>query len=109
MSRPIVVICVDGLDPEYLEACQAPVLRAVAAKGFLRTARSNYAMHNYGPEHPKSQEHISILENAIGELVEAHPDITMLLTADHGMSRKTRMPDLKRCLVRAAFRRTRCP
>lgn len=95
MNRPIVVICVDGLDPEYLEACRAPVLRALAAKGFLHTARSNYAMHTYGLEHPKSQEHISILDDAIGELVEAHPDITLLLTADHGMSRKTRMLDLK--------------
>ena len=227
MSRPTVVICVDGLDPEYLEACHAPVLRALAAKGFLRNARSmmpsvtnvnnvsmvtgsypeahgicsnywlapengegtymesgeyilqetifqraravgktsvlvtskdklrtllsdgasftvsserppewvvdevgpppeiyslevngwavkaasyvmsthpadlvyvsttDYAMHTYSPDHPRSQEHISILDNAIGDLVEAHPDITLLLTADHGMSRKTRMLDLK--------------
>ncbi len=59
---------------------------------------TDYAMHTYGPDHPQSQKHLSILDEAIGELVEAHPDITLLVTADHGMSRKSRMVDLKHIL-----------
>ena len=59
---------------------------------------TDYAMHTYGPGDGESQRHISILDGAIGQLVEDHPDVTLLVTADHGMSRKTRMVDLKRAL-----------
>lgn len=60
---------------------------------------TDYAMHTYGPDEPESQQHMTILDNAIGELVEAHPDVTLMLTADHGMSRKTKMIDLKSTLA----------
>ena len=40
MPESTVVICIDGLDPEYLEACETPNLRALARKGFLKTGRS---------------------------------------------------------------------
>ena len=59
---------------------------------------TDYAMHTYGPDHPQSQKHLTMLDDAIGELVEAHPDISLLITADHGMSRKTRMVDVKEAL-----------
>ena len=59
---------------------------------------TDYAMHTYGPDHSESHRHLSILDEAIGELVEAHPDITLLVTADHGMSRKSRLVDLKHVL-----------
>ncbi|MEE9199028.1 MAG: alkaline phosphatase family protein, partial [Dehalococcoidia bacterium] len=36
---------------------------------------TDYAMHTYPPESPRSREHLSILDDAIGELVSAHPDI----------------------------------
>ena len=52
---------------------------------------TDFAMHTYAPEEPESQQHITILDDAIGDLVEAHPDVTLLLTADHGMSPKSRM------------------
>ena len=66
---------------------------------FVYITTTDYAMHTYEPEDPESQRHISILDGAIGELVEAHPDVTLLVTADHGMSRKTRMVDLKKTLA----------
>ena len=59
---------------------------------------TDYAMHTYDPDHPRSQQHMSILDEAIGALVEAHPDVTLFITADHGMSRKTRMVDLEGAL-----------
>ena len=59
---------------------------------------TDYAMHAFGPEDPQSQKHVSILDEAIGALMDLHPDVTLLITADHGMSRKTRMVDLKRAL-----------
>jgi phosphonoacetate hydrolase len=70
---------------------------------------TDYAMHTYGPDEPQSQQHLTILDNAIGELVEAHPDVTLLLTADHGMSRKTRMVDLKAALTKYGIRANPVP
>ena len=55
---------------------------------------TDYAMHTYGPDEPESQQHLTIIDDAVGELLSAHPDVTFLLTADHGMNRKTRMVDL---------------
>ena len=49
---------------------------------------TDYAMHTFGPNEPESQKHMTILDDAIGALIEAHPDVTLLVTADHGMSRK---------------------
>ena len=39
MSRTVVVICIDGFDPEYLDACEVPNLKALGRKGFLRIGR----------------------------------------------------------------------
>ncbi len=54
---------------------------------------TDYAMHTYAPDEPESQRHMTILDEAIGALVDANPDATLLVTADHGMSSKTRMVD----------------
>ena len=70
---------------------------------------TDYAMHTYEPDHPQSRAHMSILDNAIGELVEAHPDVTLLITADHGMSRKSRMVDLKHALESYGIRANPVP
>ena len=67
--------------------------------GLVYITTTDYAMHTYAPDEPESQQHMTILDNAIGELVEAHPDATLLVTADHGMSRKTTMVDLKAALA----------
>ena len=61
---------------------------------------TDYAMHTFGPDEPESQQHLTIIDNAIGELLSAHPDVTLLLTADHGMNRKTRMVDLGAALAK---------
>ena len=79
----------------------------IKAAGYIMTQRpadvvyvttTDYAMHTYEPDHPQSRKHMTIIDNAIGELVESHPDVTLLVTADHGMSGKTRMIDLKHSL-----------
>ena len=50
---------------------------------------TDFAMHTYAPDEPESQRHVKILDDAIGELVESHPDVTIFITADHGMSPKS--------------------
>ena len=68
-----------------------------------------FAMHTYAPDEPASQQHISVLDDAIGELVDAHPDITLLLTADHGMNPKRRMVVLAYALGAKGDRRGGVP
>ena len=34
MTNPIVVVLIDGFDPEYLDACSAPNLSEMARRGF---------------------------------------------------------------------------
>ncbi len=40
MSAAIVIICIDGFDPEYLDAADMPNLREMARGGFLTIGRS---------------------------------------------------------------------
>lgn len=77
--------------------------------GIVYITTTDYAMHTYPPEHVRSQEHISILDQAIGDLLATHPDITLFITADHGMSAKTRMIDLQSVLARHGIRANPVP
>ena len=63
-------------------------------------ATTDYAMHAYGPEHPESRRHLSILDEALGQLVADIPDVQVLITADHGMSDKRRMLNLPALLAK---------
>ena len=40
MTKTTVVITIDGLDPEYLDACDAPNLQELGRKGFLKIGKS---------------------------------------------------------------------
>lgn len=70
---------------------------------------TDYAMHTYPPDAPESQQHLTILDNALGDLLETHPDITLLLTADHGMSAKSQLIDLDDVLRNHGIHATQVP
>ena len=70
---------------------------------------TDYAMHTYAPEEPESSRHLSLLDEAIGRLVESLPDVQLLLTADHGMSSKDRMLHLPTELARHGIRAQAVP
>ena len=57
-------------------------------------ATTDYAMHTYAPEHPESFKHLGLIDGAIGRVVDTLSDVDLLVTADHGMSAKSRMIDL---------------
>ncbi len=40
MGRPIIIICIDGFDPDYLEAAEMPNLREIGRKGFMTIGKS---------------------------------------------------------------------
>ena len=72
-------------------------------------ATTDYAMHTYPPESREAREHMTIIDDAIGRLAEAQSDATVLVTADHGMSAKSRMVDLKRELGNRGIRANPVP
>lgn len=61
---------------------------------------TDYAMHTYGPEHPESARHITLLDEGLGAVLGQAPGARMLVTADHGMSDKSRMLHLPAELAR---------
>ena len=61
---------------------------------------TDYAMHTYGPKHPESARHIGLLDQGLGAILDQSSDLRMLVTADHGMSDKTRMLHLPGELAR---------
>lgn len=61
---------------------------------------TDFAMHTYAPDEPQSQRHLTILDDAIGDFAADNPDAAIFVTADHGMSAKTRMTDLDDILAR---------
>ena len=72
-------------------------------------ATTDYAMHTYPPGSEPAQHHLSLLDEAIGRLLDAHGDVRLLVTADHGMSAKERMVDVGRELARAGVKAMAVP
>jgi len=70
---------------------------------------TDYAMHSYAPDEPESACHIALLDEGIGKLVDAFPQARFLITADHGMSSKTRMLHLPDDLARAGIKALAIP
>ena len=65
-------------------------------------ATTDYPMHLYAPHEPESARHLKLLDSAIGRLVSS-VDCEVLITADHGMSAKSRMLHLPDYLLKAGI------
>jgi len=63
-------------------------------------ATTDYMMHKHVPDSEESRQHIHALDAVLGEILDDHPDLEIHLTADHGMSPKTRGIDVARVLRR---------
>ena len=99
---------VEAIGPQediYLAAANYWSFRA--ARYLLRSDRVNllylattdYMMHTYSPEHPRSQEHMHTLDKLLAEIMNDHSNLELYLTADHGMSPKTEVVDIRRLLA----------
>jgi len=60
---------------------------------------TDFAMHTFPPEHPESARHLSLLDEAIGKLMDTVPNARIMITADHGMSSKTQLINLEGVLA----------
>ena len=65
----------------------------------LYLATTDYMMHTYPPEHPRSQDHMHTLDKLLAEIMNDHSNLELYLTADHGMSAKTEVVDIGRLLA----------
>ncbi len=70
---------------------------------------TDYAMHSHAPDEPESARHIALLDEGIGRLIDAFPQARFLITADHGMSSKSRMLHLPDDLARAGIKARAIP
>ena len=70
---------------------------------------TDYAMHTYGPQHPESARHVALLDEGLGAILGQSPESRMLVTADHGMSDKSRMLHLPGELARYGIRARAVP
>ena len=75
---------------------------------------TDYAMHTYGPHHPESARHVALLDEGLGAILDSclrrnDGDVRMLVTADHGMSDKSRMLHLPGELARYGIRARAVP
>jgi phosphonoacetate hydrolase len=68
--------------------------------GVLYVHTTDYPMHMWAPEAKESQEHLTRMDDLIGQAMRAAPDAQFLLTADHGMNPKTICWDLEKVCAR---------
>ena len=61
---------------------------------------TDYAMHTYAPTHPESARHIALLDEGLGAVAALAAGGRLLITADHGMSAKSRLLHLPARLAR---------
>ena len=84
----------------WLLRAAVDILRNRPDIGCLYVHTTDYAMHTWPPEAPESKEHLERLDDLFGQAMNAAPDATFLLTADHGMNAKTRCYDLEKVCAR---------
>jgi len=90
------------VSPWVIDAARCILAREPFDLVYLAT--TDYAMHTYAPGEPESAKHLALLDEAIGRLVESLSEVQILITADHGMSAKSRMIDLPAELARQGIK-----
>ena len=84
----------------WLMTAAIDLLKTRRDLGCLYVHTTDYPMHTWPPEAPESKEHLTRLDQLLGEAAAAAPDAAFLLTADHGMNHKTRCWDLEKVCAR---------
>lgn len=64
---------------------------------------TDFATHTHAPETEPSRRNIREIDRLIGEIVNAVPDLDLVVTADHGMNAKTWGLDLGAILAAAGI------
>lgn len=70
---------------------------------FLYASTTDFVTHTYPPDSDRSRWNIREMDHLIGEIVNASPDLEIVVTADHGMNAKTRGLDAGAILAAAGI------
>ena len=62
---------------------------------FSYISLTDYPMHKFKPESTHSLEHLKLIDESICELINKNPDYQIFITADHGMSDKTKLVNIE--------------
>ena len=62
---------------------------------FSYISLTDYPMHKFKPESTESLEHLKLIDNSICELINKNPSYQIFITADHGMSDKTKLINIE--------------
>jgi phosphonoacetate hydrolase len=84
----------------WLWTVAVDLLRTHADLDLLYVHTTDYPMHAWPPGHPESDAHLALLDDLIGEAVDAASDAALFATADHGMNGKSLVYDLNQALQR---------
>jgi phosphonoacetate hydrolase len=84
----------------WLMAALRELMREENAPKFVYLATTDYAMHKFAPKSDEAIWHLSKLDQLLGETLNSiRGDVTIAVTADHGMEAKARAVDLTRVLA----------
>ena len=84
----------------WLMAALRELMRGENAPKFVYVATTDYVMHKFAPESDEAIWHLSQLDQLLSETLNTvRGDVTIAVTADHGMEAKTQAVDLTRVLA----------
>ncbi len=69
------------------------------APDFIYVATTDYVCHKYAPNENEAQRHLSLIDERIGQLQTKLGENLLCMTADHGMSAKTKAINLESALA----------
>jgi phosphonoacetate hydrolase len=72
------------------------LLKTQPTLGVLYVHTTDYPMHMWAPDDPRSNAHLTGLDALLAEMESVAPDAMFCLTADHGMNAKRQVWDLGR-------------
>ncbi len=109
-----IAVAAEAPTPEFVERYGAPpdiysseinhwlwkvaidILKNNMEIGIIYLHTTDYPMHRWSPEEEESRQHLSRMDDLIGQARDAAPDAAFFITADHGMNAKKRCWDLTR-------------
>ncbi len=90
----------------YLFDCAAKLLSAMPDIGIVYVHTTDYPMHAWPPGHPDSDRHLAGVDARLEAICAANGDLSVFMTADHGMRFKKRCWNLKAaCAERGLYLR----
>jgi phosphonoacetate hydrolase len=88
----------------WLMAALGVLMEEKSTPDFIYLATTDYAMHKFSPENERAIWHLSRLDRLLGEaLGKVNGEMSIAVTADHGMNAKSRAVDLGKVLARAGI------